>query len=366
MNYLNFFTALAVCFFLSSSILFSQGTYCPEDHYNCPGVRVIGQGGLGYTFGKQEQRWYLYMRGGLNFVDFGHDWRGLKEWRKDLIGHKAGLLFEVKIFKNLELYDLSFRDVSEKQSGNWTFRPSIEFILGLRPKNKSIYYEARYALPTYQNTGYFRKLSNITGRVRLTVAHYAHKGGVSIEMENDFLRGGSFSDPKSDHGETQRAGIEFFYFIPGNETFWDDLYFSAGYSEQMITDRRESLEGGDYNAIYGKYRTLKDIIKNAYHYYQTVDFKLDLPYYHGHLKLGEDDLIAGRNRQRFIHQGMQHRNKSSGKQLRKLGQMVQINSPLFPWESQATFIQKPKKYFSYDSRLQSPRMMNLIFEDLPF
>jgi hypothetical protein len=311
---------------------------------------ISGQIGIGMEFGlrqrqnNQNNRIYLSANAFVGFVESPFDGLGKRIRR---FGHKGYAEMSIRMYRNWALYN-------QRSRMRWTFNPELELGYGIAFEG-TFKMEAAYSLMSFYNTGYFRKLSNANGQFKLTAGDYYNNFGGKLFWRNDKFGLPLFGDNiQSDHGETQTIGATIYHQVNTGSTtqYFEDFFMEYTYQGRMITDRRIYLESGDNQATYGRYAILEDSLTNSFHYYETISVGAKSNFGNIGLTGGIDDLIKGRNIQRFAHQYFLHRAYEDRPGLFKGS--PPIPSPLYPWEERKAFYLMPKYLLDADIRFHNP------------
>ncbi|MBK8428466.1 MAG: hypothetical protein IPL27_22055 [Lewinellaceae bacterium] len=123
-----------------------------------------------------------------------------------------------------------------------------------------------------------------------------------------------------------------------------------GASLRMITDRRTHKRLGSNQVRMGMYDVLG--LENSFHGYYGIRGRVETGFGGVGFLLGKDDMKWGRDMQRFAHQGYSHLPYSVVRKIfLKIGG---VSTPLFPWESQPKYYEKPKFYYELNTDLIYP------------
>lgn len=370
---------------LAASALGAQARYdFPWWDYRSPSW-LNGRVGVGMQFSNQNQQLYFFTETDLCFsCAYNYFARPPENLQSQLRRNKfrGNVHLKLQTSKDFSLYgtrfsknaeDIQFRNLS------WTYLTNVGISadMGLYRTWKVADTEAgslsplfrkrsrirlRYDVTSRYHSYYYRKLSNTVGYVTVNVARLDDRWGFNINWGNDvfipkFMR--SFLT-NHDHGETNSAFISA-YFRPletrsrnANEVFAyqpESLQkLEASVSLRMITDRRTHKRLGSNQIRMGMYDVLG--LVNSFHGYYGVRLKAETGFGGLGVFLGKDDLKWGRDMQRFAHQGYAH---LPGSIVRKIFlQMGGVSTPLFPWESQPLYNQKPRFYYEINTDLFYP------------
>ena len=220
----------------------------------------------------------------------------------------------------------------------------------------------RYDITSRYHSYYYRKLSNTVGYVNLNVARLDDRWGFNINWGNDvfILKGLRAFLTNHDHGETNSAYITG-YIRPLEKRSLDANVAYAyrpeslqkvelGASLRMITDRRTHKRLGSNQIRMGMYDVLG--LENSFHGYYGIRGRVETGFGGLGFLLGKDDMKWGRDMQRFAHQGYAH---LPGSIVRKIFlKMGGVSSPLFPWEVQPLYYERPRFYYELNTDLMYP------------
>ncbi|MBL7781813.1 MAG: hypothetical protein JNM22_11395 [Saprospiraceae bacterium] len=370
---------------LAASALGAQARYdFPWWDYRSPSW-LNGRVGVGMQFSNQNRQLYFFTETDICFsCAYNYFARPPENLQGQLRRNKfrGNLHLKLQTSKDFSLYgtrfsknseDIQFRNLSWTYltnvgiSADWglyrTWRVADTETGDLLPKfRKRSRIRLRYDFTSRYHSYYYRKLSNTVGYVTVNVARLDDRWGFNINWGNDvfipkFMR--SFLT-NHDHGETNSALISA-YFRPletrarnANEVFAykpESLQkLEASVSLRMITDRRTHKRLGSNQIRMGMYDVLG--LANSFHGYYGVRLKAETGFGGLGVFLGKDDLKWGRDMQRFAHQGYSH---LPGSIVRKIFlKMGGVSTPLFPWESQPLYNQKPRFYYEINTDLFYP------------
>lgn len=344
-----------------------------------------GRVGVGMQFSNQNRQLYFFTETDICFsCAYNYFARPPENLQGQLRRNKfrGNLHLKLQTSKDFSLYgtrfsknseDIQFRNLSWTYltnvgiSADWglyrTWRVADTETGDLLPQfRKRSRIRLRYDFTSRYHSYYYRKLSNTVGYVTVNVARLDDRWGFNINWGNDvfipkFMR--SFLT-NHDHGETNSALISA-YFRPqetrtrnANEVFAyqpESLQkLETSVSLRMITDRRTHKRLGSNQIRMGMYDVLG--LANSFHGYYGVRLKAETGFGGLGVFLGKDDLKWGRDMQRFAHQGYAH---LPGSIVRKIFlKMGGVSTPLFPWESQPLYNQKPRFYYEINTDLFYP------------
>lgn len=224
----------------------------------------------------------------------------------------------------------------------------------------------RYDVVSRYHSYYYRRLSNTVGYVTLNFSRLDDRFGININWGNDVFIIGKLRNfvAYHDHGETNSAFITA-YWRP-NEQRGDDpnrpyaylpeslQKLEFGPSLRMITDRRTMKRTTTNQARSGNYDVLN--LANSFHGYYGIRFRAEGGAYALGGLIGKDDLLWGRDMQRFAHQGYEHLPLSFARRILIKVIKKGTSSPLFPWESQQIYYKKPRFYYELNTDVQYPML----------
>lgn len=122
--------------------------------------------------------------------------------------------------------------------------------------------------------------------------------------------------------------------------------------------RLADLESGALTTAFRHRRRLRiryDVLglQNSFHGYYGLRLRVETGFYGVGGLIGKDDLQWGRDMQRFAHQGYAHLPKNFAQRI-FIKAFKGVHSPLFPWESQPLYHQKPRFYYELNTDLTYP------------
>ncbi len=340
----------------------------PPWDYHLQGWRFYGKMGLGITFGNHNKRVSLIAALNLDYTRVGKQ-KGFSGDPHNLpiydnkVGWRGGLHYDFSVTRNFKLYnkrmkvveteDQSEVRIQDKNAPSWTFANELGFTVGMachspefRKGLKHISdktfpdtrVELKYSIRSLYHTSHFRKLSNVIGEVRLNYGKANDRWNGTLSWGNDMFLFGLFGPLRRDHGVSNRLTIGGSYRRPDDSKELIGKY-SLEYENIIFTGRRSGMKMHDPRSKMGMYQVLE--LDKDFHNYHRFNIGLSGDYFNLMLTPGLDDLLAGRNTQRFAHQGFSHLpyKKRKKKLLNRFGG---TDSPLYPWEEDPDFHQKPK------------------------
>lgn len=328
-------------FFDTQQLLYSNG--CPPGMPDCEGFIFSGTLGVGFRFGSDFDQIFLKLKLALGYYSDSKF--------KFSLDNSYDYAYNMELYNQEKEhfdYDLN-KEFIPRISPGFTLSGNIGGDIGTR----NIYLS--YHAVRFINTGHYKQLSNAAGRITFTYGDYDAKTRFQLYWQNDNFAWYMKKRNRTDYGETQTLGLRGERIV-GNNLVWLE------HQERMFTDRRkiERRDGTEsYNGIYDVFG-----IENSFHYYKLWHIGFRTPFnnisngleWSGNafnffktdvvLTLGSDDLVLGRNRQRFAHQGFRHlpERKRKEKLLDKFdgGEPGFSPTPLFPWEEQEGFYERPR------------------------
>lgn len=344
-----------------------------------------GRIGVGMQFSNQNRQLYFFTETDVCFsCAFNHFVRPPENLHGQLRRNKFRGNFHLKLqtSKDFMLYGTRFSKKNEDirfRNLSWTYLTNVgvsadwglyrtwriaDTETGLLDQDfrKRSRIRLRYDVTSRYHSYYYRKLSNTVGYVTLHVARLDDRWGFNINWGNDVfitktLRGFLTNH---DHGETNSAFITA-YFRPlekrsrnANEVYPyrpESLQkLELGASLRMITDRKINKKIGSNQIRMGMYEVVK--LENSFHGYYGIRGRVETGFGGLGFLLGKDDMKWGRDMQRFAHQGYSH---LPGNIVRKIFLKIGgVSTPLFPWESQPHYYEKPKFYYELNTDLMYP------------
>ena len=374
---------------------FAQNNYNDYQYWDSRSdAWLTGRVGIGHQFSNQNWNLYFFAEADLcascavtYFVHRpGNEYDVLKYNRE-----RANLHVRLQTNKDYRLYNTRFnRKNADPQFKNlsWTYITSVGISLEHRWKKTDKIANAetgqatdaffgawrtrlRYDLTSRFHSYYYRKLSNTVGYFTLSFTHLDDRFGFALNWGNDIFILGNLKRfiTEHDHGETNSAYISA-WFRPLQQQNQNPEEAVEYYPESLqrwyltvsmrgITDRRTLNRFPSNQARYGMYDVIK--LKNSFHEYVGIKGGVEGGFYRASLFLGMDDLLWGRDIQRWAHQGYQH---IAPEQARKIWAYRVINnlkseSPLFPWEKSPGFYRPAKFYYELDTELGYPLLQGL-------
>ena len=221
----------------------------------------------------------------------------------------------------------------------------------------------RYDVVSRYHSYYYRKLSNTVGYITLNVAALDDRWGVNFNWGNDVFILPRLREflTNHDHGETNSIYATAYIrpherrFMDANTAFdyrpRDVEKIEFGAALRMITDRRTAKRTTTNQARSGNYDVLG--LQNSFHGYYGLRLRVETGFYGVGGLIGKDDLQWGRGMQRFAHQGYAHLPRNFGQRI-FIKAFKGVHSPLFPWESQPLYHQKPRFYYELNTDLTYP------------
>ncbi len=337
----------------------------PPWDYHIHGWRFYGKMGVAVTFGNHNRRLSFISALNLDYTRVGKE-KGRSEFGLPIYdnnaGWRTGVHFDFSVNRNFCLYNRRMIDkkvdIVEKQGKNspsWTFENELGFKFGMafhsnkfkqglvhidRKGLRDSRVEVVYNIRALYNTGHFRKLSNVIGEIRLNYGKADDRWNGTVSWTNDMFLFGVFGPLRRDHGVSNRVRLGLGY-RPTDTTALIVNRYAIEYENIIVTDRRTGIKMYNPNSKMGFYKVMK--LEKAFHNYHRFNMSMDGNYMKAMLTVGMDNLLTGRNLQRFAHQGFDHLpvNKRKKKLFRWFGG---TDSPLFPWEEDPDFYKKPK-YF---------------------
>lgn len=319
------FSAFFLCFLFFINPLNAQVNELPSWDYRSINP-IQARIGLGYYFGAQNHSFSGFLRIDYSFYkDF---------YSKELLEHPSGYFdsnmdvrvgFSCEVRRNLKLYDVIPSSI-RPDIMSWTYLVNLNINAEalLRPINADYYKTPtseisgtvmglEYSLINHSNTSVFKYLSNTNGRVTLSVRHLTDKWGGKIYLQNDFWIINFFKNHirNHDHGNTTEAGLSGYWrynlYEPddGLGIYYDNNKLSLDYWFQIITDRKIANNTSSAFARLGYYSVRTDSI---FHGYSRMAAGLSGDFFSIKMGMLTDDLLLGRNLQRWAHQGTNHRN----------------------------------------------------------
>lgn len=377
---------LTVCFFLLLTLRLSAQSNFDFPQWDARSTSwLAGRVGVGMQFSNQNSQLYFFTE---TDVCFSCAYNQLARPAEDLHSHlrrnkfRGNIHLKFQTSKDFRLYGTRFYKQSEDiqfRNLSWTYLTNVGISAdlgmyrsgriadpesGLLSSNfrKKSRLRLRYDVTSRYHSYYYRKLSNTVGYVTLNVASLDDRWGFNINWGNDvfipkFMRGFLTNH---DHGETNSAFITA-YFRPmekrGSDANAVFQYQSEslqkaeiGASLRMITDRRTHKRLGSNQVRMGMYDVLG--LVNSFHGYYGIRGRMETGFGGVGFLLGKDDMKWGRDMQRFAHQGYAH---LPYRLVRKLFLKVGgVSTPLFPWESQPHYYEKPRFYYELNTDLAYP------------
>ncbi len=346
---------------------------------------LTGRIGVGMQFSNQNSQLYFFTETDVCFsCAYNHFARPPEDLRTQLRRNKfrGNMHLKLQTSKDFRLYGTRFYKGSEDirfRNLSWTYLTNVgisadwglyrswrvadtesgELTSNFRKRSRL---RLRYDFTSRYHSYYYRKLSNTVGYVTFNVAGLDDRWGFNINWGNDvfipkFMRGFLTNH---DHGETNSAFMTA-YFRPlekrsrnANEVFDyrpESLQkVEFGGSLRMITDRRTHKRLGSNQVRMGMYDVLG--LENSFHGYYGIRGRVETGFGGVGFLLGKDDMKWGRDMQRFAHQGYSHLPYGV---MRKIFLKVGgVSTPLFPWESQPNYYDKPKFYYELNTDLIYP------------
>lgn len=375
--------------FLSTATVFAQTreSFLPWDYRST--AWLSGRVGVGYQFSNQNRNLRFFAETDVcatclvNHFTLERPADLHAQLRRNR--YRGNIHLRLETIKDFKLYGTLFSRKSEDiqfKNLSWTYLTAVGTSLeaGLyRPgqladletgdllsrfdrKNKL---RLRYEIISRYHSYYYRRLSNTVGYFTLNFSKLDDRFGVNLNWGNDVFIFGSLRQfvTHHDHGETNSMYLTG-YWRP-NEQRGDDpnrayAYFPEslqklefGPSVRMITDRRTMKRTTTNQARSGNYDVLN--LKNSFHAYCGIRFRAEGGAYGVGGLIGKDDMLWGRDLQRFAHQGYSHLPRTTvGRILIKA--TGGVNSPLFPWENQTLYYKKPRFYYELNTDLQYPML----------
>ncbi len=372
-------------FFCCSVFLFAQTQSFQWWDYRSA-AWLNGRVGVGFQFSNQNRQLYFFTETDICVSCMvNHFTRPPQNLHEQIRynQYRGNLHLKLQTSKDFKLYNTLFsRKNADIQFKNlsWTYWTGVaaSVDLGLYRPGKLADLETgaltdafrrrsrlriRYDVISRYHSYYYRKLSNTVGNITLTVAALDDRWGLNMNWGNDAfifgqLRGFLVSH---DHGESNSAYISG-YWRPlehksrnANETYTyhpESLQkLELGASLRMITDRRTHKRSSSNQARVGAYDVLG--LVNSFHGYYGIKMKAETGFYSLNALIGKDDMKWGRDMQRFAHQGYRHLPAKFARRI--FAQFVKgTDSPLFPWESQPFYYNKPRFYYEFNTELMYP------------
>ncbi len=281
--------------------------------------------GIGYSFDNQNNGWYPFVD-----VEYSvlrdlfrqrHQQNHFYTWWGDFRLHGS-----FKIIRDLEKFDI--RNDRREGRVSWTYetecgvmgdfllRPVTQYYMD--PKvdllKKGSVLRVNYSLLDSGIRGPLRKLSNTNGRLTLGLRNVSDRWNFELYLQNDFWIWIFNKDIiKHDHGNTTEFGFHLhhrldnpissssFFELDRNNTIGFDYWF------QIITDRKVANTTSVAFARLGYY-AVSDTTYRVFHGYSrwAVSFRSQI----FKVAAGQmvDNLVRGRDLQRWAHQGTNHRN----------------------------------------------------------
>ncbi len=332
-------------------VLCQNSGFEPWD-YRATGLHFYGKMGIGITVGAHQNSVHLITDLHLDYTS-KNDENGLSKMDLPIYDAKhafrGGINFNFIISRNWKLYN---KILDDSDHPSWTFQNNLGFKGGMSFRSrdfrdglvpisdktfKDTRFEINYTIRSFYNTGYFRKLSNVVGQVGFKYGKMNERWDFSAFWGNDMFLIGEFSSLKRDHGVTNVFNLGISMRLKEDDPF-EESKVSFDYENMIITDRRTGLALQTPESRMGRYEVLGT--ENSFHNYQFFSFGFENDYCLARARVGKDDLKAGRNLQRFAHQGDLH--LTLKKRLKFLNWFKGTESPLFPWEEQPEFYQYPE------------------------
>lgn len=361
----------------------SRQDFLPWDYRST--AWLSGRVGVGYQLSNQNRHLRFFVESDLCVSCFINHYA--KERPADLHAqlrnnrYRANLHLRLETVKDFMLYGTRFSRKNEDlefKNLSWTYVTGVgtSFEAGLyRPgwlfdretghllnkfdrKNKI---RLRYDIVSRYHSYYYRRLSNTVGYVTLHFSKLDDRWGINFNWGNDVFIIGQLRNfvVNHDHGETNSLYLTG-YWRP-YEKRGDDPNVARAYlpetlqklelgpSVRMITDRRTMKRTTTNQARSGTYDVLN--LKNSFHGYYGIRLRAEGGCYNLGALLGKDDLLWGRDMQRFAHQGYAHLPNRTVKSI-LINAFGGTNSPLFPWETQAPYHKRPRFYYELNSDAQ--------------
>ena len=328
---------------LSSGGLWSQDNGLPYwDYRSNRTINVLF--GLGYDFDQQNAGWYPFVD--VEYAPLRDAFRQNQgkdqyySWSGDLRLHAT-----FRIRRDLKKFGWS----NDRREGrvSWTYDSNFAIMGDFLLRKISAYYNDQentrvpgsvlrisYSMHDSGIRGQLRKLANTNGRLTIGLRSVTDHWNFQIYLQNDFWIWLLKRDIiKHDHGNTTEFGVQAHFRprAPFFETSFLELEHNnmlhAHYWFQIITDRKVANTTSVAFARLGYY-DVSDQDYNNFHGYNrfSVGFRSSL----FNLELGGmiDNLVMGRNLQRWAHQGTTHRNLKRRVNILGLAKNYLFNSEL--------------------------------------
>jgi len=347
---------------------------------------LSGRVGVGFQFSNQNRPLYFFTEADFCFsCAYNHFARPPRDLHEQLRRNRfrGNLHLKLQTIKDFKLYNTLFYKRSpdiQFKNLSWTYFTLVGLSadVGLyRPGHvadlenggltdvfrQRSRVRLRYDVVSRYHSYYYRKLSNTVGYITLNVAALDDRWGVNFNWGNDVFILRRLRDflTNHDHGETNSIYLTA-YVRPNERSFMDaNMAFDYrlqdvekiefGASLRMITDRRTAKRTTTNQARSGNYDVLG--LKNSFHGYYGLRLRVETGFYGVGGLFGKDDLQWGRNMQRFAHQGYAHLPKNFAQRI-FIKAFKGVHSPLFPWESQPLYYQKPRFYYELNTDVYYP------------
>lgn len=290
--------------------------------------------GLGYYFGAQNHNFSGFLRVDYSFYKDIYKEIFLDDPTTRYFNSQfnAQVGFTAKVQRNIKLYDVVTRK-ARPDVNSWTYLVDMNFRLEylLRKINASYFKTPgqdlegtvlglEYSLLNNSNTSIFKYLGNTNGRGSFIVRQLTDRWGGRIYLQNDFWILSMFKDHirNHDHGNTTEAGLSFYYRYnlqessDENISYYNNEKITFDYWFQIITDRKTANNTSSAFARLGYYSVRNDSI---FHGYSRYALGVSGDFYKIRIGFLKDNLLLGRNLQRWAHQGTNHRNLKNRKNI---------------------------------------------------
>ena len=380
------FSRAVICgLLLFHTVLSAQPRFFPWDYRST--AWLSGRVGVGYQFSNQNRNLHFFAESDvcatclINHYAKGEPDDLHEQLRRNRF--RGNIHLRLETIKDFKLYGTLFSRKNEDiefKNLSWTYltavavsgeaglyRPGRIADLAAGTLNERFDRKGklrlRYEVVSRYHSYSYRRLSNTVGYFTLNYSKLDDRWGVNLNWGNDVYILGALKNfvVNHDHGETN--AMYFTGYWRPQEQRGDDpsrpynylpeslQKIEVGPSLRMITDRRTMKRATTNQARSGNYEVLG--LRNSFHGYYGIRFRVDGGFYGISGLIGKDDMLWGRDMQRFAHQGYSHLPRTTVGRI-FAGFFSGVNSPLFPWENEPLYHKKPRFYYEISPELLYP------------